>query len=66
MARFREKHRLLTRLLVLWATRLDMGKVLAGLQVPKEDTEEFAKYLAQLNYQWVEETDNPLYKQFFC
>ncbi|KAF9365306.1 hypothetical protein BGX34_010519 [Mortierella sp. NVP85] len=43
----------------------DMGKVLAGLQVPEEDHEEFANYLAQLNYQWVEETDNPLYKQFF-
>ncbi|KAF9928388.1 hypothetical protein BGZ65_006306 [Modicella reniformis] len=44
----------------------DVGKVLAGLQVPKEDCEEFEKYLAQLNYHWVEETDNPLYKQFFC
>ncbi|KAG0200326.1 hypothetical protein BGX28_006558 [Mortierella sp. GBA30] len=44
----------------------DMGKVLAGLQVPAEDNEEFAKYLAQLNYHWVEETNNPLYKQFFC
>ncbi|KAF9922136.1 hypothetical protein FBU30_007786 [Linnemannia zychae] len=44
----------------------DMGKVLAGLQVPQEDNEEFAKYLAQLNYHWVEETNNPLYKQFFC
>lgn len=42
-----------------------MGKVLAGLQVPAEDNEEFANYLARLNYQWVEETDNPLYKQFF-
>ncbi|KAI8597001.1 tryptophan synthase beta subunit-like PLP-dependent enzyme [Dissophora ornata] len=44
----------------------DMGKVLAGLQVPQEDNEEFTKYLAQLNYHWVEETNNPLYKQFFC
>ncbi|KAK3848155.1 MAG: tryptophan synthase beta subunit-like PLP-dependent enzyme [Linnemannia gamsii] len=44
----------------------DMGKVLAGLQVPEEDNEEFANYLAQLNYHWVEETNNPLYKQFFC
>ncbi|KAI1321812.1 hypothetical protein EDD11_000088 [Mortierella claussenii] len=44
----------------------DMGKVLAGLQVPEEDNDEFAKYLAQLNYHWVEETNNPLYKQFFC
>ncbi|KAF9113905.1 hypothetical protein BGX27_000594 [Mortierella sp. AM989] len=44
----------------------DMGKVLAGIQVPKEDNEEFAKFLSQLNYHWVEETDNPLYKQFFC
>ncbi|KAG0205711.1 hypothetical protein BGX28_002729 [Mortierella sp. GBA30] len=44
----------------------DMGKVLAGLQVPQEDNEAFAKYLAQLNYHWVEETSNPLYKQFFC
>ncbi|KAF9300337.1 hypothetical protein BGZ74_008013 [Mortierella antarctica] len=44
----------------------DMGKVLAGLQVPEEDNEEFAKYLSNLNYHWVEETNNPLYKQFFC
>ncbi|KAF9987750.1 hypothetical protein BGZ75_000159 [Mortierella antarctica] len=44
----------------------DLGKVLAGLQVPEEDNEEFSKYLAQLNYHWVEETNNPLYKQFFC
>ncbi|KAF9429096.1 hypothetical protein BGZ76_001823 [Entomortierella beljakovae] len=44
----------------------DMGKVLAGIQVPQEDNEEFAKFLAQLNYHWVEETNNPLYKQFFC
>lgn len=46
--------------------KIDMGKVLAGLQVPEEDNEEFTKYLAQLNYHWVEETNNPLYKQFFC
>ncbi|KAF9382565.1 hypothetical protein CPB97_007097 [Podila verticillata] len=44
----------------------DMGKVLAGLQVPEEDNDEFAKYLSNLNYHWVEETNNPLYKQFFC
>ncbi|KAG0245190.1 hypothetical protein BGW41_002659 [Actinomortierella wolfii] len=44
----------------------DMGKVLAGLQVPDKDEEEFARYLAQLNYHWVEETNNPLYKQFLC
>ncbi|KAG0234599.1 tryptophan synthase beta subunit-like PLP-dependent enzyme [Mortierella sp. GBAus27b] len=44
----------------------DVGKVLAGLQVPPEDNEDFTKYLSRLNYQWVEETDNPLYKQFFC
>ncbi|KAG0249365.1 hypothetical protein DFQ27_000173 [Actinomortierella ambigua] len=42
----------------------DMGKVLAGLQVPESDNDEFARYLAQLNYHWVEETNNPLYKQF--
>jgi len=45
---------------------VDMGKVLAGLQVPAEDNEEFSKYLSNLNYHWVEETNNPLYKQFFC
>jgi len=43
-----------------------MGKVLAGLQVPEADNDEFANYLSQLNYHWVEETNNPLYKQFFC
>ncbi|KAF9349437.1 hypothetical protein BGX26_012261 [Mortierella sp. AD094] len=44
----------------------DMGKVLAGLQVPEKDNAEFTKFLARLNYHWVEETNNPLYKQFFC
>ncbi|KAG0335748.1 hypothetical protein BG004_008342 [Podila humilis] len=44
----------------------DMGKVLAGLQVPEEDNEDFTRYLSSLNYHWVEETNNPLYKQFFC
>jgi threonine dehydratase len=57
---------MLTRTLILLSVpTIDMGKVLAGLQVPEEDNEEFANYLARLNYQWVEETDNPLYKQFF-
>lgn len=41
-----------------------MGKILAGIQVPTEDSEAFNKFLANLNYRYVEETDNLVYKMF--
>lgn len=51
---------LLTFLLV----NVDMGKVLVGIQVPPEDNDAFASFLEKLNYYYVEETDNVVYKTF--
>ncbi|EJF57658.1 threonine ammonia-lyase [Dichomitus squalens] len=42
----------------------DIGKVLAGIQVPPADTDEFSDYLKKLGYPYVEETDNEVYKRF--
>ena len=45
-------------------TRLpDIGKVLAGIQVPSEDYTEFDNVLKQLGYTFVEETNNVVYKR---
>ena len=42
----------------------DIGKVLAGFQVPLEDEGDFEKYLKALDYRFVEETDNIVTKSF--
>lgn len=45
----------------------DVGRVLAGIQVPGSDQRQFADFLRQLvdgGYSWVEETDNVAYKLF--
>ncbi|KAF9524045.1 threonine ammonia-lyase [Crepidotus variabilis] len=42
----------------------DLGKVLAGIQVPEEDSEQFNSFLKKLDYMFVEETDNPVYRRF--
>ena len=41
----------------------DIGKILAGIQVPPSDYEEFDEYLKNLAYPYVEETDNAVYKR---
>lgn len=41
-----------------------IGNVLAGIDVPQDDNEEFAQHLEQLNYQYKEETQNPCYQRF--
>jgi len=41
----------------------DIGKVLAGIQVPPEDNAEFDDILKQLGYIFVEETNNAVYKR---
>jgi threonine dehydratase len=43
----------------------DMGKVLAGIQVPPDQSEQFEKFLRDLHYPFTEETNNPVYTQFF-
>ena len=43
---------------------VDVGKVLAGIQVPTSDYDAFDQFLKKLNYSYVEETDNPMYKRY--
>ncbi|KAJ3123562.1 Threonine dehydratase biosynthetic, chloroplastic [Nowakowskiella sp. JEL0407] len=42
----------------------DVGKVMVGIQVPEETSEEFEEFLNHLKYPFVEETANPVYQQF--
>jgi threonine dehydratase len=42
----------------------DVGRILVGLQVPPEEMDEFAKFLATLGYRYWDETQNPVYKLF--
>lgn len=41
-----------------------IGNVLAGIEVPEGQDGEFAEHLADLNYQYTEETHNPCYQRF--
>jgi len=40
------------------------GRILTGIQVPTEDTDEFQVFLNELGYEAREETDNPAYRLF--
>lgn len=40
------------------------GRVLAGIQVPENDLDEFHKYLDELGYHYWDETQNPAYMEF--
>jgi len=42
----------------------DYGRVLAGIQVPPAERDEFTGHLDELHYAYVEETDNPAYRMF--
>lgn len=42
----------------------DLGKILAGIQVPPNENEQFQRFLDQLGYDYVEETDNEIYKRY--
>ena len=42
----------------------DYGRILVGLQVPKADDKAFAQFLKTLDYPYVEETRNPVYRMF--
>ncbi|HMN19759.1 MAG TPA: threonine ammonia-lyase, biosynthetic [Ottowia sp.] len=42
----------------------DYGQILVGMQVPTRDDAAFKRFLAELGYPWVEETDNPAYRLF--
>jgi threonine dehydratase len=42
----------------------DYGRILVGLQVPREDGAAFEEFLRTLAYPFVEETANPVYGLF--
>lgn len=42
----------------------DIGKILIGLQVPKNERAAFAKFLKTLGYEYTDETNNPAYRLF--
>ncbi len=42
----------------------DHGRVLAGIDVPEDETEELERHLAQLGYPHFEESGNPAYSMF--
>lgn len=42
----------------------DFGRVLCGIQVPPSEMNEFRRFLNQVGYRYVEETDNPVYRMF--
>jgi threonine dehydratase len=44
----------------------DYGRILAGIQVPDEDSDELEAHLADLGYSYSEESDNPAYSMFLA
>jgi threonine dehydratase len=42
----------------------DYGRVLAGIEVPPASAPAFLGHLAELGYEYAEETDNPAYRIF--
>ncbi|MDX8402141.1 MAG: threonine ammonia-lyase, biosynthetic [Mariprofundaceae bacterium] len=42
----------------------DFGRVLAGIEVPPDERGAFRRYLDELGFSYVEETDNPAYRLF--
>ncbi|KAJ2928614.1 hypothetical protein H1R20_g8450, partial [Candolleomyces eurysporus] len=44
--------------------RFDLGRVLAGIQVPESDDEAFVQFLEKLDYSYVDETNNAVYKMY--
>jgi len=42
----------------------DLGKVLAGIQVPPTESADFDGFLQTLGYPYVEETENEVYKRY--
>ncbi len=44
----------------------DYGRILAGIQVPDEESDELEAHLADLGYSYSEESDNPAYAMFLA
>lgn len=43
---------------------VDVGKILAGIQVPPADKPALEEFLRELEYRWWDETENVVYKRF--
>jgi len=52
------------RILITAFQSPDIGKVLAGIQAPDEDSTQFSEFLRELGYSYVEETQNVIYKRY--
>mgnify|MGYP006352383899 FL=1 len=44
----------------------DFGRVLAGIQVPDAELDEFRKHMRATSYEFREETANPIYRMFLA
>lgn len=44
----------------------DMGKILLGIQAPKQDEIKFETFLKELGYQYHEETNNPVLRRYLA
>ena len=44
----------------------DHGRILAGIDVPQDETGELEQHLAELGYPYFEESDNPAYAMFLA
>ena len=44
----------------------DHGRILAGIQVPEDESDELEAHLAELGYAHFEESDNPAYRMFLA
>jgi len=42
----------------------DYGRVLAGVQIPPDESADFDRHVRDLKYVYTEETDNPVYRMF--
>ena len=51
-------------LLIYSRNSVDLGKVLAGIQVPNDNRAAFDQFLKKLDYPYVEETENSIYNRF--
>jgi threonine dehydratase len=44
----------------------DVGRILVGLQVPKNEQKAFASFLKKIGFEYVDETHNPAYRLFLA
>jgi hypothetical protein len=57
-------HPIPTIWVLITVNEADIGKVLAGIQAPEEDSTRFSEFLRELGYSYVEETQNVIYRRY--